>query len=108
MGDVDGDGDISMEEVKIIMEDHALSAYLRVLGFEVLDAERLFSLLDDDNSGKVCLTEFLEGCMRLKGGARSIDIHALMVECRRLTHKVDDFMGEFIAAHSHESLNLRW
>eukprot|EP00930_Biecheleria_cincta_P071586 TRINITY_DN59076_c0_g1_i1.p1 TRINITY_DN59076_c0_g1~~TRINITY_DN59076_c0_g1_i1.p1 ORF type:complete len:610 (+),score=95.09 TRINITY_DN59076_c0_g1_i1:57-1832(+) len=81
--DVDGNGDIEIHEVVEILDDPTLAAYLRVLGLEVHDAERLFRLLDADDSGVVNLTEFLEGCMRVKGVARSIDMYAVMAECRR-------------------------
>eukprot|EP00930_Biecheleria_cincta_P035127 TRINITY_DN24192_c0_g1_i1.p1 TRINITY_DN24192_c0_g1~~TRINITY_DN24192_c0_g1_i1.p1 ORF type:complete len:582 (+),score=115.95 TRINITY_DN24192_c0_g1_i1:94-1839(+) len=82
--DVDGDSAVSFEEVVIMLEDPGLSAYFRVLGFDVHDAQRLFDLMDSDCSGTVCLEEFLDGCVRLKGSARSIDMHANMVDLKHV------------------------
>ena len=46
--DLDGDGDIEIQEVVAILDDPSLAAYLVVLGIEVHDAERLFRLFDAD------------------------------------------------------------
>ena len=35
-------------------------------------------------ASQVSIEEFLEGCSKLKGHARSIDVHALMRQCRAL------------------------
>ena len=32
---------------------------------------------------EVSIEEFLDGCSKLKGAARSIDVHALMHQCRQ-------------------------
>lgn len=90
--DIDGDGDIDIHEVLAIINDPALAAYLRVLGMEVDDAERLFRLLDTDQSGSVNLSEFLEGCMRLKGTARSLDMFAVLTESRQTRAKLDELV----------------
>lgn len=78
------------------MQDPTLRAYFAVLGFDEVNANQIFHLLDDDESGEawqglwagrpepqVSIEEFLEGCSKLKGHARSIDVHALMRQCRR-------------------------
>jgi hypothetical protein len=44
----------------------------------------LFDLLDIDCSGSLSVDEFLLGCMRLKGHAKSVDIASIMVENKRM------------------------
>lgn len=82
--DTDGSGSIHLEEIKIMLQDPTLAAYFAVLGFDEVNANQIFHLLDDDESGEVSIEEFLDGCSKLKGAARSIDVHALMHQCRAL------------------------
>merc|ERR1712183_570020 len=48
----------------------------------------LFRMLDDDDSGVIDIEEFCEGCMRLKGEARSYDLHRLLHDVKRLTKRI--------------------
>jgi len=96
--DRDASGSISLEEVKAYVEDPRVHAYLQVLGLEADDAEKLFRLLDTSGSESVSVDEFLEGCMRLKGAARSIDMQQLLAEYKRSANKLDDLEKRFKAA----------
>merc|ERR1712217_145222 len=58
------------------------------------DARTLFKMLDLDDSGLVSIEEFCEGCLRFMGEAKSFDIHCIMYENKRLTHKVKAFMSK--------------
>mmetsp|Transcript_74798 Transcript_74798/g.132307 ORF Transcript_74798/g.132307 Transcript_74798/m.132307 type:complete len:168 (-) Transcript_74798:38-541(-) len=82
--DADGSGYVTLSELVGMVEDPALSAYFSVLGFEIDDAKRLFMMLDADGSGEVEIGEFLTRCLKLKGEARSIDVHEIIYECRQL------------------------
>ncbi|CAE7623555.1 Scn11a [Symbiodinium pilosum] len=82
--DDDGSGEVSRAEIREMLEDPTLSAYFRVLGFETTDADLFFKLLDVDDSNAVSMQEFLDGCARLKGPARNMDVHAILAECRRI------------------------
>merc|ERR1711862_166294 len=44
------------------------------------DAEQLFRLLDRDMSGSISIEEFVRGCLRLRGPARSNDVAALVYD----------------------------
>merc|ERR1712048_777859 len=76
--DQDGAGTIGLEQIQALLEDPRVQGYFTALGLDPNDTERLFKLIDDDGSGDVDVTEFLEGCLRLKGQARSIDVYAIM------------------------------
>lgn len=82
--DDDGSGEVSRSELREMLEDATLAAYFRVLGFDTNDADMLFDLLDTDESDSISMQEFLDGCTRLKGSARSMDVHAVLAECRRI------------------------
>jgi len=85
--DQDGSGTVTLEEVKEYFDDLRVQSYFQALGIDPQDTERLFHLIDDDGSGEISVDEFLDGCLRLKGSARSIDVHALMYECKRLENR---------------------
>lgn len=91
--DDDGSGDVSRKEIREMLEDATLSAYFRVLGFETTDADLLFKLLDVDDSDTVSMQEFLDGCGRLKGPARNMDVHAILAECRRMRKALGQSLG---------------
>mmetsp|Transcript_59987 Transcript_59987/g.140153 ORF Transcript_59987/g.140153 Transcript_59987/m.140153 type:complete len:608 (+) Transcript_59987:61-1884(+) len=106
--DTDGNGSIHLDEIKIMLQDPTLAAYFAVLGFDEVNAHQIFHLLDDDESGEVSIQEFLDGCAKLKGQARSIDVHAIMHQCRAL-HRDIFFVGAQLgvdlqqAAHARQS-----
>merc|ERR1712113_851728 len=57
------------------------------LEITALHAKSLFKLLDRDCFGSVDIDEFCSGCLRLKGEAKSFDIHCLLYESQRLLEK---------------------
>lgn len=88
--DEDGNGSLSMDEVKNFCDDPRVCAYLQALGIDAGDSELLFNLLDDEGGdGEVDMDEFLEGTMRLKGSARGIDVHQILMTVRRLRCHVE-------------------
>lgn len=82
--DDDESGTLTAAEMQQLVKDPKMAAYFTALGFEPHDCVRLFTLLDTDSSGTVDIEEFLDGCLRLKGFARSIDVHFIMVLIHRL------------------------
>jgi len=81
--DADGSGMISKQEFLEHIETPDIKTYFWALGLNNKDMQRLFTLIDDDGSGEVSINEFLEGCIRLKGEARSIDVHVVLREVRK-------------------------
>merc|ERR1712194_116516 len=47
---------------------------------------------DVDDSNAVDIDEFVKGCLRLKGNARSIDVNMLLYETEKLHHQLLEFM----------------
>jgi len=90
--DKDKSGMLSWQEFKTHLQTPEVSAYLQALELDVSQARSLFELLDRDGSDEVSLDEFLAGCMRLKGQAKSIDVNILLHENRRLFQKLTDFI----------------
>jgi len=86
--DKDQSGILNWEEFEDHLTNPKVSAYFASLELDVMHAHRLFKLLDKDNSNEVGLDEFLDGCMRLKGEAKSIDVNILVYEMDRLSKQI--------------------
>lgn len=84
--DEDGSGTLTWAEFHKHMENSEVQAYLAALEINVTKARALFKLLDVDGSEQVSLDEFVMGCLRLKGGAKTLDVGTLMYEMRALKH----------------------
>merc|ERR1712066_605385 len=91
--DADGDGSatITAQEFEIHLRDERVRAHLSSVGLKIHEALGLFKLLDTDNSGQIAIEEFVVGCMRLKGGAKSIDLATLMYENKRMAERFNSF-----------------
>jgi len=92
--DLDMSGMLSWDEFETHLKNPKVSAYFASLELDVSNAHRLFRLLDVDGSNEVGLDEFLEGCMRLKGQARSIDVNILVYEIERMSRQISHIIDE--------------
>lgn len=90
--DTDGSGLLSWEEFQEHLKVPKVAAYFRSLELDMTQAHVLFKLLDRDGNGEVSLDEFLAGCLRLKGQAKSLEVNMLLYENKRLFTKISDFM----------------
>lgn len=85
--DEGGSGKLTWETFHCQLQMPEMESYFRMLDVDTREAEDLFRLLDIDESGEIDYEEFLEGCMRLRGNARAIDIVTVMIESRKLSRK---------------------
>jgi len=64
--DGDGNGEISLEELKIAIQDHRLQALLQQISLPVgFTVEELFGVLDSDGNGSISHHEFTGGLFRI-------------------------------------------
>lgn len=68
------DNEISWSEFVSHLEDPSMAEYFKLLGISRSDAKDLFMLLDLDKSGNISLKEFVNGCLQLRGAAKSLDL----------------------------------
>merc|ERR1719343_1748899 len=90
--DTDSSNSITLSEMEHFLTDPSLMMYLEAMEIQPDDARTLFRLLDKDESGCVSIDEFCQGCLRLKGDAKSFDIHCIIFENHRLLFKWNQFM----------------
>jgi len=67
-------GELTFEYFKQNLERHDVQMYLQIHGIDAQEAVELFQLLDVDESGTLSMDEFVYGCQRLKGSAKSLDM----------------------------------
>lgn len=92
--DTDGDGQLSWSEFEEYLSNGQTAAYFSAAGLDASIARALFVLLDVDDTDRVGIDEFVGGCMRLKGTARSIDVNMLLYETEKLCYKFTEFMQD--------------
>lgn len=80
--DTDGNGFLDLDEWTAIMDDEVVKKWLVSMGLDFEDARTLFKLIGGGN--EITAEELIRGAARLKGQARSIDLHALVAEHRHL------------------------
>jgi len=85
--DTDKSGTLSLEEFVRQLENPWVKAYFSGLDIDPSEARIIFTLLDTDGSDAVSIDEFVDGTMKLKGHAKSIDVMALMYDQARFTVK---------------------
>jgi len=81
-GDVKDKATISMGQIEDRLADPLVAAEWRSINVQPAEAQYLFSLLDIEETGEISFQEFLSGCLRLHGPAKSMDVLTVMQEAR--------------------------
>mmetsp|Transcript_41370 Transcript_41370/g.119014 ORF Transcript_41370/g.119014 Transcript_41370/m.119014 type:complete len:699 (+) Transcript_41370:42-2138(+) len=106
--DNNGNGTIAWTEVQENLDDPKLQAFFKDIDLDISEARGLFLLLDRDASGWIDADEFLSGCLRLRGPAKSLDMQLVMRELsdqRKAMHKLlgSLYKGEDAAMNKNEA-----
>merc|ERR1712039_145995 len=75
-------GEICLEELRKQVKQPTVGAHFANIGVDVTQVGKLFELLDQDMSGSISVEEFIMGCVKLKGEAKSLDIAILHSDIR--------------------------
>jgi len=78
-GDADGSGTLTLQEVADVMQLSEINTKLRMIDLPVDNPKHLFQLLDYHQTGEITIDEFVTGCMRMNGPAKSKDLLAAQV-----------------------------
>lgn len=89
--DVDGAGFISMQEFEAKFDDERVIAYFKLLKLDVSDAKALFRILDYDHSDEVGIDEFIDGCHKLHGESRTLDMKIMQYQIHGLQESFQRF-----------------
>jgi hypothetical protein len=77
--DTDGSGSLCIEEVMEALNTPSIYSKLKAIDFPVEMPDKIFDHLDFDNSKEVTTDEFINGCMRMRGDAKSKDLLAAQI-----------------------------
>jgi len=107
--DTDNSGSLSWEEFNSYLSDPKVQAYFTALELDVTQARALFKLMDVDGTNAVEITEFIDGCTRLRGSAKSIDVNMLLYENEQMITKWTAFMEktEHVLLHLQKALGVQ-
>jgi len=122
--DEDGSGTLTLNEVQKAISKPEIYNKLKMIEFPVEDPKSIFMILDYDNTCELSIDEFISGCIRMKGTAKSKDLLAAQVavdtmkrhytyfekEMKELQAKIgllDDTARALVYQGEHVFLNLR-
>lgn len=96
--DVDGSGTLSLDEVVDAMSKPEVHNKLRMIEFPADRPAEIFNLLDYDGKGELYIEDFITGCIRMKGQAKSKDLLVAQVAVNTLRghfHVIEEEMAKF-------------
>lgn len=96
--DEDGDGKLSRKEFQDILNDDWAKSFFVTLGLDMQDTDQLFDVVAPDKEDEIYIEDFVQGAMRLKGQARSVDVYALLLESARIAKTIDGLI-QFVEEH---------
>merc|ERR1740123_950170 len=89
--DQDSSGEITEDEMEFFLTEPSLKSYVEALGISADNTRMLFRLVDADLSGRIDVDEFCEGCLRLQGEAKSIDVHTMIYQVKQFLTRWAEF-----------------
>lgn len=92
--DTDASGVMNLEKFCNNLEDENLQKYMKAIDLDSAEAYDLFLLLDADDSDEVDEDEFVNGCLRLHGFAKAIDLATLTRDYKQWTMTCDERLHE--------------
>jgi len=90
--DSDASGEISLMELETFLNDPESRNFFDALDLKAADAWIMMMLMDKDGSGTVSIDEFCECCVKIKGEAKSFDMHCLHL----MTEQIMSVLGQFM------------
>merc|ERR1719174_1024492 len=90
--DTDNSNIITLDEFERHFDDEKSHAFFASLDIESDLAWDLFKLIDTDEGGSLDIHEFVTGCLRLRGNAKSLDVAKLT----RISLRADDILTQVI------------
>jgi len=91
--DQDGSGDISQQEFRTYANDPHMLAFASSLELQVSDIAQFYNMLSCRGKYKVDEETFVEGCLKLKGTARSLDLQGLIASQKRALRTLETLVG---------------
>jgi hypothetical protein len=85
-----GGDKINLEEFTTYIEKPQNNVYLQSIDLNIYKVKKLFELMDVDKNGHIDRKEFIDGCDRLRGKAKELDLAILQHEVSCMGRKMLD------------------
>jgi len=89
LSDRDGSGEVDLHEFLEAVKNPEVQWRMRALGLPLMGAAKLFAVIDGDGSRTLTITEFINGCKKLKGTAQSKDLLVIQAQADILSTKME-------------------
>eukprot|EP00929_Paragymnodinium_shiwhaense_P063060 TRINITY_DN31529_c0_g2_i4.p1 TRINITY_DN31529_c0_g2~~TRINITY_DN31529_c0_g2_i4.p1 ORF type:complete len:188 (-),score=33.06 TRINITY_DN31529_c0_g2_i4:465-1028(-) len=76
------------------MRDERVQAYFHALDLRIHEAWSLFKLIDKDCANVISIADFVDGCLRMRGNAKSIEINEMMYQNKFMMDLITDVLEE--------------
>jgi len=83
---------LSWEDLSDALRHEKVNTCFAALDLEVAQAKKLYELLDVEDTNEVQIETFVDGCMRLRGSARSVDLAMLVYQSEKMSCRWNAFM----------------
>eukprot|EP00929_Paragymnodinium_shiwhaense_P007278 TRINITY_DN111205_c0_g1_i1.p1 TRINITY_DN111205_c0_g1~~TRINITY_DN111205_c0_g1_i1.p1 ORF type:complete len:754 (-),score=166.08 TRINITY_DN111205_c0_g1_i1:159-2420(-) len=100
--DKTGSGRLSLDDLEQVVQEPNIRAFFTALELDMSSASRVFKLLDRSGDGLLEPTEFVEGCIELRGVAKKVDISLLQKEHTVMLSKLER-LERYLLPHVKES-----
>mmetsp|Transcript_42974 Transcript_42974/g.77304 ORF Transcript_42974/g.77304 Transcript_42974/m.77304 type:complete len:614 (+) Transcript_42974:43-1884(+) len=97
--DEDGSEGITLAELSRNLREPEMLAFFDSMGLDANDAWSMFSLMDDDRSGKIDIDEFISGCLLFRGNAKAIHVAKIKHDQKVAKAILQDLQRELRAVH---------
>merc|ERR1712151_659149 len=88
--DEGGTGRISFEEFEKHLNTSVASAFMSTLQIDPEDTKMLFDTLDTTNTGDLSFDEFYNGCRKMGGTAKNIDMATATSRINTILSRIDE------------------
>eukprot|EP00927_Polykrikos_kofoidii_P064750 TRINITY_DN6029_c0_g1_i1.p1 TRINITY_DN6029_c0_g1~~TRINITY_DN6029_c0_g1_i1.p1 ORF type:complete len:709 (+),score=96.97 TRINITY_DN6029_c0_g1_i1:82-2208(+) len=99
-------GTITLSAFENYMRDNRIQAYFRSLDLHINEVWSLFRLIDVDGTNELDIDEFVDGCLRIRGPAKSLEVHELMYQIAWLMDTVVHLVAS-VEEHLEQSSSRR-
>merc|ERR1740121_1716149 len=102
--DLDKDGVISLDELETLALDDRVRHKFEMRGLEIKDAEVFFPTLTSiSDTDTLSIDDFVTGCMKMKGPASSLDVHALDFQMQVMSKTLNKISAQLSPHGQHNS-----
>jgi len=83
---------ITWEDFQASLDTKEMKELFKAIDLDISEAHCVFKILDLDDDGTLDADEFLSGCLRLRGPAKTLDVLVLMREIRSMQNQIMEQM----------------